>query len=477
MLALNADVEPGRCRILGFVGTLALMAGSLTAGALPVHREFSAASGREALGVLCVYFGLVLLVAAWWWLGVCVRGPRPPSVSDMLTTLGVWAAPLLLGPPLFSRDAYSYLAQGAMVDAGIDVYHHGPAALGGPLAHEVPAVWQHAPAPYGPAFLAVAARAVGLTGHDVTAGVLGMRLVALLGVVLMVAVLPSLARRCGTQPAAALWLGALNPLVLEHLVSGAHNDALMLGLMGAGLAAALAGRPLWATLLVVLATLVKAPAALGLPAVAALWATRLTGRARTARALAMTAAAALLATVLVTAVAGTGYGWLDSLSTPVSAGNWSLTSGLGRVTRSVIGLAGGGAGNIALPLWRWLGVAVTAAVAAVLWIRRERLGVVHALGLALLTVFVLGPALRPWYALWALYPIAVSAVPGGRLRTAAAVVSCGLALALMPDGFPPGGLQLALAVCGGVLAILALWWMFLLKPAAAPVTPRPRPAS
>ncbi|MGW7333444.1 ATP-binding cassette domain-containing protein, partial [Streptomyces sp. NPDC054840] len=33
----------------------------------------------------------------------------------------VWASPLLLAPPLFSRDVYSYLAQGAMVDAHMDV--------------------------------------------------------------------------------------------------------------------------------------------------------------------------------------------------------------------------------------------------------------------------------------------------------------------------------------------------------------------
>ena len=32
----------------------------------------------------------------------------------------------------------------------------------------------------------------------------------------------------------ALWLGVANPLVLFHLVSGAHNEALMIGLMLVG---------------------------------------------------------------------------------------------------------------------------------------------------------------------------------------------------------------------------------------------------
>lgn len=477
MLALNVDVDPSRCRTLGFVGAVAIMAGGLTAGALPVRDEFVPTSGRVALGLLCVYFGIVLLIAAWWWLGRRVQGPRPPAPRELTTTLLVWAAPLVLGPPLFSRDVYSYLAQGAMVHSGIDVYSHGPDRLGGPLAAEVAPVWRHTPAPYGPVFLAVAGKAAGLARLDVPAGVLGMRFVALLGVALMIAVLPTLARRCGVDPSAALWLGALNPLVLLHLVAGAHNDALMLGLLGAGLVAALGARPVPATVLIALAALVKAPAALGLLTVAALWAAQLTGRARTLRALALTCAVALATTAAVTALAGTGYGWLGALGTPVSAGNWSLTSGLGRLSGMLLDATGSGLGHLALPLWRLLGMLATAAVVVTLWLRRERTGAVHALALGLLTLFALGPALRPWYALWGLFLVAVSA-PAGRLRRWAAAGSGVLALGLLPDGLPPGGLQLALAICGGILALLALWWMFLLAPADTTLAaPLPRTAS
>ncbi|MCA1217448.1 polyprenol phosphomannose-dependent alpha 1,6 mannosyltransferase MptB [Streptomyces sp. 8L] len=478
MLALNVDLDPGRCRTLGFVGSLALTAGGLTAGALPVRDALPPSSGRFALGVLTVYFGLVLLVAAWWWLGTALRGPRPPTPRDLVLTLAVWSAPLLCAPPLFSRDVYSYLAQGAMVDAGIDVYHHGPADLGGPSAAGVAPVWAHTPAPYGPVFLAVAGRVARTAGPHVAAGVLGMRGVALLGVGLLVALLPVIARHCGVEPAGALWLGALNPLVLLHLVSGAHNDALMLGLLGAGLVAALARRPAAATVLVTLAGLVKAPALLGLGAVAALWAPGLTGRARTVRAVAMTAVLALATTALATALARTGYGWLGSLATPVSSGNWSLTSGLGRITAAALAPLPGGEGlaRLSIPLWRGLGLAGTAALALAAWLRRDRLGAVHALALSLLAVFLLGPALRPWYALWGLVLVGASA-PAGRLRTGAAALGGALAFVLMPDGLPPGGLQLALAVCGGVLAVLALWWMLLLAPAASSVaTSRPRTA-
>ena len=58
---------------------------------------------------------------------------------------------------------------------------------------------------------------------------------ALVGVILIVWALPRLAQRFGVQPATAIWLGAANPLLIFHFVAGAHNDALAIGLMVAGL--------------------------------------------------------------------------------------------------------------------------------------------------------------------------------------------------------------------------------------------------
>ncbi|AZP15813.1 DUF2029 domain-containing protein [Streptomyces aquilus] len=445
-------VDLRRCQILGLAGTTVLAAGGETAGALPVRDLLGPASVHAAVGLIGVYFGVVLLIAAWALLGRLVRTTEPPTPRELLLVLALWAAPLLLAPPLFSRDVYSYLAQGAMVDAHMDVYAHGPAQLGGPLADEVAPIWRHTGAPYGPVFLAVASALAGLTRGELPAGLFGMRLVALSGVALMAAALPRLARHSGADPAAALWLGALNPLVLLHLVAGAHNDAIMLGLLGAGLVAALGRWPVVGAVLVTLAALVKAPAVLGLAAVVVLQ-TR-AGR-RPAKAVVTTAVAAAATTVVATAAAGTGYGWIRALSTPVSPQNWALTSLLGRATGALLEHLGSDLAPLAVPVWHALGIALTAGLVAAIW-WRLRPRPVYALGLSLATVAAFGPAIRPWYALWGLFLIAAAA-PTASVRHRVAAVTGVLALATLPSGGPADAGQLVLAVSGGVLALVVLW--------------------
>lgn len=445
-------VDLRRCQVLGLAGTAFLALGGDTAGALPVRELLAPANVRVALGLVGVYFGVVLLIAAWILLGRLVRSADPPTPRALMLVLVIWAAPLLLAPPLFSRDVYSYLAQGAMVDAHMDVYTHGPAQLGGPLADEVAPLWRHTAAPYGPVFLAVASALAGLTRGELPAGLLGMRLVALFGVALMAAALPRLARHSGADPAAALWLGALNPLVLLHLVAGAHNDAIMLGLLGVGLVAALGRWPVLGAVLVTLAALVKAPAVLGLAAVVVL---QVRAGHRPAKAVLTTTLAAAATTVAATAVAGTGYGWIGALKTPVSPQNWALTSLLGRATGALLERLGSDLAPLAVPAWHLLGLALTSVLVAAIW-WRLRPRPVYALGLSLAAVAAFGPAIRPWYVLWGLFLIAAAA-PSASVRRRTAAVTGVLALATLPSGGPADTDQLVLAVSGGVLAVVVLW--------------------
>jgi hypothetical protein len=440
---MNPYSDPRSCRWLGLAGSVILAGGGLASGALPVL-----ALRRHAdAGLIVVYFGLIVLIAAWWLLGRTM----PQSERWLRHTLALWLLPVAAGPPLFSRDVYSYLAQGAMVVAGHDVYRFGPSHLGGPLAEEVPMIWQDTPAPYGPVFLRIAALVAEIAQTDVLAGVAGMRIVALAGLGLLVFFLPRLARICGADPAAALWLGALNPLVLLHFVAGAHNDAVMMGLLVAGLAVAARYRILGAVL-VALAGLVKAPAALGLLAVAWLRAGPAGGRVR---ALAGTAAVALATGIVVTFAAGTGYGWMSALDTPVSETNWSLSSTLGRLSGEVLSAIGSDLAQLALPAWRWIGIAAAALTALVAWTRQSP---VYALGLSLAGFALFGPAIRPWYLLWGLIPIAAAAPPGAARRYCATLCAIS-AIVVPPDGYPPTAAQLGLAAAGVALAFVALWGM------------------
>lgn len=80
----------------------------------------------------------------------------------------------------------------------------------------------------------------------------------------------------------------------------------------------------------------------------------------------------------------------------------------------------------------------------------------YALGLSLAVVAALGPAVRPWYALWGLFLIAAAARNASVQRRVAAASGV-LALAVLPSGDPADTAQIVLAVCGGVLAVVVLW--------------------
>ena len=435
-------------RAAGFGGSCLIAVGGFGAGALPVGVPFFAGLNHAGAGLVGVYSGLVLLVLAWWWYGRATRDDDDPDPAPAWRTLALWAAPLLVAPPMFSRDVYSYLAQGLMIDAGLDVYRQGPAGLGGFFAAQVPAIWQHTPSPYGPVFLALVPRT-----PDLLDGIVALRIAAVAGLALTAYAVPFLARSAGVRVPAALWLAVLNPLVLIHFVGGAHNDALMVGLLAAGLAAAVHDRPVVATLLVTAAALIKVPAALGLVAVAMIGAGHASAPGARLRAVAQVGAVAAAATVAFTAAAGTGYGWITALDTPISPGNISLPGVLGRWTAGLLRDPGA-----MLDLWRWVGVLATLVVAGLVWVHRARLGPLRGLGIVLVAVVAFGPALRPWYAIWGLVPLAVTAGQPWVRRVAAACCAV-LALVVLPDGFAADAERFGLAATGalaGAAAFLAV---------------------
>jgi hypothetical protein len=474
-------------RGLGFAGAIIVAAGGALAGVPPTRDSWGHLLGiRElrtltVLSVLIVYIGLAILLTAWWRIGGLIRRPGATSVRELVVTTAWWAAPFTLVTPIFSGDVYSYLAQGAMTTAGIDAYTFGPAALGGPLAANVPAIWQHTPAPYGPVFLGLASGVTQVTGHFTWPGIIGMRALAVVGVCLLLWSVPRLARSYGVEPTLAVWLGVVNPVVLLHLVADAHNDALMLGLMAVGLVLALQGRPALGAVVVTFAALVKAPAGLAIAFLVPIWAGQLIGRGRWVRAALGAGAVALATVVLATALSGTGYGWIRALGTPARAHTWlSISTDLGDLTGRLAQWLGVATVRDTRLAWQMAGLAVGALLCLFLWRRSLQLGPVVALGLCLGAFVVFGPVVHPWYLLWGIVPLAATAASMA-IRRAVALLSAALVLLVLPGGVEPGVSALAgaalgtAAVLGVLFAVTGLDRGHLWAPLAA--SPRPNGAA
>ncbi|MFD9207490.1 polyprenol phosphomannose-dependent alpha 1,6 mannosyltransferase MptB [Streptomyces sioyaensis] len=468
--------------LLGALGSVLLGTGAWAAGALPPGVPDGVWGRRgESVTWVCVaasYAGLVLLITAWWQLGSRFASGAGVERRQLRAALWCWALPLVPGPLVGSSDAYSYLAQGALAGRGLDVYALGPAALGGPLAANVPGMWHRSPAPYGPLSVAAARAVVAVTGEQhVVAAVLGLRLVALAGVGLMVWALGRLADSSGPGAAGALWAGALNPLVLLHLVGGAHNDALMLGLVLAGLLAFRRGRWCLGTVVLTAAVLVKAPAVVALLCAAAVTVAGRDGprqRWWQAARLAGVAAAALVAGV---AVCGQGWGWLWTLRTPAAVHTLlSLSTDAGHLLGWLAEALGWGTAGGAMTAARLAGL-LAGLAAAGHWVwRAPHAGAERAAGAGLLALVVAAPAAQPWYVLWAVVPLAAAdwrrlARPGAK----AAVVA--LTLVVMPSGQGPTWASGCAAAVGAGLALAVVATGLRVRPARAPVAVLPDAAA
>ena len=459
--------------LAGLAGSGLMVLGSLGCGALPVYDPVKRIpvlsvlrqGVGETIALTLVYTGLATLALAWLYLGRAVRRREPGTEESRLLRIGaLWAAPLLFAVPLFSRDLYSYAAQAQITHAGLDPYTHGPASLPGPFLDEIDRMWVDTPAPYGPLWLTLGRLAAMVTRDHVVITVFCMRLLALAGVLLMARYLPRLAIAHGVDPRGALWLGLLNPLVLAHFVAGGHNDALMLGLVIAGVTIAVeATDERWLAIGVVItscAVLVKAPALLAVGFLAVVWARRLTGRAVLLRASVRVGAVALGTAAAVTLASGLGFGWVKQLNTPGQVVTWlSIPTGLGLLTDWIRGAQNFiTSEDTVISVFRLVFQGITVLVVLWLWLRAKRFGVIAALALALLALVLLGPVVQPWYMVWPLALAAAVRLPH-RVWLLAAGASVWLAMMITPQGenlFLEIAPTLATGLAGAVAAYAVL---------------------
>lgn len=391
--------------------------------------------------------GTALMTGAWW-----AARDRVPSTRWAYVTAGLWLLPLLVAPALESRDVYSYACQGDVYAAGHNPYDVSAADLPCQWLDTVSPVWRDTPAPYGPLFVLIAGAAA-TVGGSLSVTIVLLRMVALVGVGLAAVSLPVLAKRCGVPESRALWLALACPLVGVHLVSGAHNDALMIGLMVAGLAL-VSPRTRWHLVgggaLLGLAVLVKATAVVVVPFAALAAAVGPHPVRALVREGSFVVGGALAAVFGVTLGSGLGFGWVGALKYSEDTVLWTSPS---TAVGQTIEYAGRlfGAHFDAVPVTRALGMVALAVVLVVLWWQTPPRDAHYGAGLALAATVALGPVFQPWYAIW---PLAILAATASRIQWFAApcAVICFLVL---PDGTGvarltrfPGALAMTALVIG-----------------------------
>ncbi|EGD56117.1 polyprenol phosphomannose-dependent alpha 1,6 mannosyltransferase MptB [Gordonia neofelifaecis] len=507
-----------RIRLFGTTGSMLILIGSLGTGMLPVlqnpivgTRILSLPSRMYSTALTISIGGAIMLVVAWVMLGRYAVGRYRVEVAEGRSparrmtrgqtdrTLLMWVAPLVIAPPLLSKDVYSYLAQSAIAYKGMDPYTYSPMrglGVDHALTLSVPNLWKDTPAPYGPLFLWIGEQITAITGENITMAVLLHRLVAIGGVLMIVWALPRLARRCGVSSVAALWLGALNPLLILHLVGGIHNESLMIGMMLVGLEwcfqaiygtarLRLPDRPLpsragWILIagiaMIAASSMIKVTSMLALGfagiALARRWGATLPAlrhapirewwtRSRQSVA-ALAASAATMITVAGVIVIGTclgtglGFGWTHTLSTggivrswmsmptllSVVAGRVGLWLGMGEQTQAIL--------DIARPIGQ-----LVAAVLVVRWLLACLAGRIHpigGLGIAMASVVIFFPFVQAWYLLWAVIPLAAWATTRW-FRIGTVVISGIIAVVVMPTSSDTSPLVVAQGLATGVIMV------------------------
>jgi hypothetical protein len=252
----------------------------------------------------------------------------------------------------------------------------------------------------------------------------------------------------------------LNPVTLLHFIGGAHNDALMLGLLLSGLVAAKEKRPIVAVVLCALATAIKAPAAFGIVYVGWSW---LGPQASVRDRIRPVVTAGLLGAGVLgffSYVSGLGWGWVTILGTPGAVRSWTApTTSVALVFTGMahfldIGVGLGGVLSVA----RFLGLLAAAIAAGWLLFNSDRIGTLKALGITLLLVVALGPVVQPWYLSWGLLLLAPVAL--GRLRSL--IVGLSMVTAFIEL---PGGTDLVHSLIHGdplEIVLTLLWILFVL---------------
>jgi hypothetical protein len=131
-----------RPALLGFLAILSICVGASLTGS-PFKSELagtwffgepSASNPGDTFmllpGVVAVYGGMILFIRVWFGLVQGLRQRPGAPIRALAGMLALWIVPLLMVAPLFSKDVFSYAAQGEMMSHHINPYMYGPSTIG-----------------------------------------------------------------------------------------------------------------------------------------------------------------------------------------------------------------------------------------------------------------------------------------------------------------------------------------------------------
>lgn len=356
-----------------------------------------------------------------------------------------WMTPFVVGPPLLSNDVFSYAAQGLLLRNGLDPYVVGPSALGNtPAVAAVDPAWRSAPSPYGPLASTMQHLAIAISGGSPLGAAIVFRVV---GLVCLVAIGLLCAELAGPRRVQALTLTVLNPLLLLHVLSGAHLDGVMCALLLGALLAAHQRHWAIALLLAAAAGSIKAPAYLAVLVIIAVHQSYRFSWRLLARDAAISAGCVAGFTLLVP----DGLGWLHALNTPGQAHTaFAPASIVGDIFSPIVSsasfddLAAGG---------RISAMIAAGCIALYLTVTAYRRPLDRSVGLGMLAVGALSPVVYAWYLLGGIVCLAPT-LRG--LRRDWLVLLVAVACLVSPPGFSTRVSSLlsiaAIAVCLAVIA-------------------------
>jgi alpha-1,6-mannosyltransferase len=401
LYALMAALPAARGSVL-VLGT----AGGSPGWLLGPLRFAGVAGARGTLAGPLFYTGLWLALLLY--VAVLVRVRDLPARAVIWTIVGLHVL-FLLAPPLLSQDVFSYIAYARLgVKHSLNPYTHAPLDIPGDPVFGF-AGSKDAVSVYGPLFTLLT---YPLAWLGVGGAFWALKAIAAACSLGIVGLVWKGARLLGRDPVLPAAFVGLNPIVLVHVVGGAHNEALVVLLTVAGVVVGVGSRELGVgSALASAGAGIKASAGLVVPFLV------FSDRERWRRALVAAVLVFVAMALLGLAVFGTHA--LDALSflnsNQARSSRWSFPYKTAQLLGAVLPGDRLDYRTAARVLY---GVAFAGVFAWLLWRTWRGADPVRAAGWATFAILVASAWLVPWYVLW-LLPLA--ALAGDRRLMAASV--------------------------------------------------------